>query len=317
GSHSYNHSSLPANGQHPLNISKIDILGNLTMNYLDRAGDKEYLYVFVEPGGASVNRTLLGELDYLVDRSIVTPTNGFAGWDSVNNTFNRYGYTVRMGSDGNTNLTQLNNSFMSTYNNGQVYHLMWHSVNTTGSYGVNYTDGSYFHEHLDAISNRKDVWYVGYGHLYMYRYATNIMQINISLVSASEVEEESNETSSNQDSSGSSLSSPPSDIDEIEEYVNKYYNSRYLCERTKLFLETYGDNYTENQYQSLKNEISIHFGFGISDYILEPYLENHIILCNDSEQIEDSLVITESNKVIFLIIGISIILIIILLIIFI
>ena len=166
--------------------SKNDILNNLTMPALNKKGATEYLYAFIEPFGKSsaAERSQLGTSKYLSDRQIGSGQTEFASWDSANSLYYRIGYKIRMGIDGETNVATLNSSFDSCYNNGQIYHLMWHSAQETtpGCYGVDYTAGSYFHQHLDYIKDKKDVWYVGFGHLYLYHY---VKERNIVTVTSS------------------------------------------------------------------------------------------------------------------------------------
>jgi hypothetical protein len=37
-------------------------------------------------------------------------------------------------------------------------------------------DQDFTWNHLDHISNRQDIWYVGFGHLYLYRFLSNFVQ---------------------------------------------------------------------------------------------------------------------------------------------
>ncbi len=153
--------------------SRDDIINNLNLPALNKKGSTEYVYAYLEPFGhsSSACRQKLGEYHYLCDRDITTD-NDFASWDSDNGLYNRIGYSIRIGIDGTTDLSSLNSAFDEAYNNGKIYHLMWHSPQetTSGCWGVDYTEGSYFHQHLDYIKEKKDVWYVAFGHLYLYHY---------------------------------------------------------------------------------------------------------------------------------------------------
>ncbi|KYK23903.1 hypothetical protein AYK21_01970 [Thermoplasmatales archaeon SG8-52-2] len=142
--------------------SRQDIFENITMPALNRRENAEYLYAWIEPYGDSdaTVRQKLGQYYYLSDRSTGTDSQ-YATWDSTNNVYNRIGTVLSIDSvrDYNT----LNNNFNTTYNSSGVYHIWGHARDNnwlTGDVG----------KHLDYISNRSDVWYVGFGHLYMYHY---------------------------------------------------------------------------------------------------------------------------------------------------
>lgn len=155
--------------------SKQDILDNLDLPALNKKGSTEYLYAWIEPGGGSDadQRAKCGEHKYLSDRSAGTRVDSFASWDATNGVYNRIAGTVLMGVEGTTDINTLNNAFDNAYSNGKIYHLWFHTDNTTtpGCFGVDLSKGSYFYRHLDYIKDKKDVWYVGFGHLYAYRYA--------------------------------------------------------------------------------------------------------------------------------------------------
>jgi len=190
GAHSRNHVHTPYTGTDPyngrqrvsyewqINGSKNDIIGNLTMPNWWRYGDKEYVYAWIEPFGwvDDTARQWLGYCHYLCDRRIGTGVYDFAGWDPSKGLFNIVGYTVEMGSPpwgGDTSVSSLNAKFDSAYNNGKIYHLITHP------YHVDWNEGSYADQHTDYISNRKDVWYVPFGLLYLYHWvdARNIVNV--------------------------------------------------------------------------------------------------------------------------------------------
>jgi len=181
GSHSRNHVHTPYTGTDPydgrprisyewqINGSKNDIIGNLTLPKWWRYGDREYVYAWIEPYGLCDDtvRQWLGYCHYLCDRMVSTRWYDFAGWDSSKGLFYRVGYTVEMGSppwEGDASVSSLNAKFNSTYNNGKIYHLITHPGH------VNWSEGSYADQHTDYISNRKDVWYVPFGLLYLYHW---------------------------------------------------------------------------------------------------------------------------------------------------
>jgi hypothetical protein len=165
-SHSRTHPHVPyPDYDIEINGSKQDLIANLTLPALNTMGDNEYVYAWLEPYGESNNdvRTTLGQNYYLCDRTALIG-NGFSAWNAANNIYDEVGYTIRIGTDGTQNLTELNTSFDTAYAADDIYHLMMHPVNVNMSSGSNET------LHFDHISNRTDVWYVGWGHMYLYHY---------------------------------------------------------------------------------------------------------------------------------------------------
>jgi PKD repeat protein len=152
--------------------SKQDIIGNLTLPHDYTNGGSEYVYVWLEPYGQSdpLSRQILGEQKYLVDR-LVGYSDSWATWNSTDELFDRVGYSIRMEEqsaahepDRITNVTILNAKFDEVYNEGGIYHIFTHPRN------LNYAEGRYVDLHTDYISNRNDVWYVSFGHLYLYHW---------------------------------------------------------------------------------------------------------------------------------------------------
>jgi len=156
-----------------INGSKSDIINNLDLPDLNKKDNKEYIYVWIEPYSRSDAdaRTMLGESKYLFDRSameskIAEAGKNYATWDAVNNLYNRLEPVMRMEKDTfTTDINILNTAFDNSYSEGKIYHLYTHPVN------VDWSPGSYADQHLDYIKGRKDVWYAGLGHLYLYHYA--------------------------------------------------------------------------------------------------------------------------------------------------
>lgn len=192
-SHSRNHVHVPYDGrpdpynnvptvsyEWQINGSRHDIIGNLTLPKWQRCGEKEYVYVWIEPYGVSDEkvRRWLGDTLYLADR--LAPSAdiyNFAGWDAVNGLFHRVGYTIEMGNvpwpGGTTSVLLLNTKFDTAYNKGGIYHLVMHPEL------VSWEEGSYAYKHLAYISNRTDVWYVPFGLLYLYRlaYISDVIEV--------------------------------------------------------------------------------------------------------------------------------------------
>jgi len=145
-----------------INGSKQNLIEDLNFPNISKRGDKEYLYAWIEPYGQSdsVIRQKIGEFKYICDRS-TSGDDTFADWDDSNGVYDRVGFSISIESV--RNLTTLNNKFNSVYNSGGIYHMFGHARNNdliSGEVAL----------HFDYISNRSDVWYVGFGHLYLYHY---------------------------------------------------------------------------------------------------------------------------------------------------
>lgn len=178
-SHSRTHPHIPY-GDYVAEIdtSRVEIESNLDLPGLYKKGSDEYVPAWTEPFGESdaAQRSQCGVSKYLADRDVTTD-HVFATWDPTNGLYNRIGYSIWMGSDGTTNLATLNASFDARYAAGEIYHLFFHP------YNVDWTPGEYATQHLDHIKGKKDVWYVGFGALYLYHY---VQERNITTVIAIE-----------------------------------------------------------------------------------------------------------------------------------
>ncbi|MDD5328036.1 MAG: hypothetical protein PHY02_09545 [Phycisphaerae bacterium] len=156
--------------------SKQDIFTNLNNDLPDFLirGNSKYVLTFMEPSGVSTMqaRAQIGQSKYLTDRSTVSNVSTFQIWDDANGLLNRIGYTIRMGSgDGGTSdINTLNAKFNSVYNANGIYHLMFHPTSLDDGDNL----ATYVTSHLTYISGKKDVWYVPFGQLYLYRYMTAI-----------------------------------------------------------------------------------------------------------------------------------------------
>jgi hypothetical protein len=171
-SHSYNHPDQVPYLDYDLQIgaSKQQIIGNLTLPPLNRKGLTEYVWAWIEPSGKSDEtcRSKLGKYMYLCDRDTTT-VDIFASWDPTNQLYQRIGGSIW--GDQNLATETLNSKFDQAYNGGGIYHLMFHPqmLNLTTLL-----------PHLDYISERKDVWYAGFGHLYVYHFAQERNLVSVS-----------------------------------------------------------------------------------------------------------------------------------------
>ena len=160
-SHSRTHPDIPYDDyDSEINGSKQDILNNLTLPY------GQYVYAYIYPHGHedSTAESKCGQYHYLISRDTYTGSSStdFSSWSDTYNKYAESKPDKRMGSDGTTSLSELNSAFDSAYSSGGIYHVMSHP------YKVDWN--SYGKAHFDYIANHTDVWYVGYGLLYMYHY---------------------------------------------------------------------------------------------------------------------------------------------------
>lgn len=169
-SHSRTHKPTPyADYDSEIGGSKTDIINNLSLPDLNKRGNQEYVYSWIEPGGYTDSNVTkkLGEYKYLSDRSVRPSLNNFySTWDSINGLYYRFGPTIEA-DDHNISswapsfpgTSQLNSEFDKVVNTGGIYTLYFHpdSVTTTE-----------LSPHFDYIKQRNDIWYVGMGHLYLY-----------------------------------------------------------------------------------------------------------------------------------------------------
>lgn len=184
GSHSRTHSYVPyADVEAEVCGSKRDIIENLFLPDWFRNGERQYVYSWIEPHGqsdASI-RNFLGECYYLADRTTSKYLGSvFAEWDDVNGLFGRAGCTLEFLRY--QTLEELNSKFDEVYDVGGIYHFVTHPC--THPSIIDLSEGERIDLHTDYISNRRDVWYVPYGVLYLYRFAT--------VSSGIEVEQQSN-----------------------------------------------------------------------------------------------------------------------------
>jgi len=108
-------------------------------------------------------RTEVGQADYIVDREYYYTSD--VSWGDYNASQRIYSASHFPDPGGRWDDTAaINSKFDQAYNNGQIYHGMFHPLILSEAQWQNVTD------HLDYIGGRKDVWYVGFGHLYMYHY---------------------------------------------------------------------------------------------------------------------------------------------------
>jgi len=170
---------------HPLSIpyddydseiggSQSDIINNLDLPALNKKGSQEYMSCWLAPGGlAEYNdaRTTLRNYKYLLNRGGVNATRDdvFTKWDDTYGLYKVTGYSYLL---DNGNLTDANAKFDSVTTAGGIYLMHMHPAN------VDWTDGSWERQHIDYVKEKKNLWYVGYGHLYVYHYVQDRVAVS-------------------------------------------------------------------------------------------------------------------------------------------
>ena len=181
-SHSRTHPNIPYEDyDSEIGGSMQDIKDNVDLPSIFKKGTTEYVWAWIEPYGESdaTQRAKCGQYKYLADRSVAAQ-DAFSTWDATNGLFNRAGLSIAMGTDGETDPAVLNAKFDSVKSAGGIYHLMCHPEN------VDWSENEYAIEHLDYIKEKKDVWYVGFGALYQYRYVCVQADVEVSYTAVTE-----------------------------------------------------------------------------------------------------------------------------------
>ena len=82
------------------------------------------------------------------------------------------GATIELGGYyswiGSYSAFELNMIFTDVLNHGGIYHLISHPAI------LDWENEDFHWIHLEHISNRKNIWYVGFGHLYSYHFLQSI-----------------------------------------------------------------------------------------------------------------------------------------------
>ena len=146
---------------------KQDLIDNLDLPDHNRYGDNEYIYAWVAPYGEYDDDidSMVSVSKYLTTRLYYPDDHGFGTWDNDLNKYDPVGVSREVGPlwVGTTDTVDLNNTFDEVLSSGGVYHVMCHP-------NVIEWDQDYPWAHLEHISNRRNVWYVGFGHLYAYHF---------------------------------------------------------------------------------------------------------------------------------------------------
>jgi hypothetical protein len=156
--------------KYEVNGSKEDIVNNLSLPANYTYGDREYVYIWIAPGGgySAATERMVAQSKYLGTRGYILGKNYITKWNPNINLFDIFGFTVEIGDvpwGGETNPAYLSNQFDTVINEGGVYHIMCHP----SQIAEDWDSKPYLRNHLSYISERKDIWYTTLGHLYLYQ----------------------------------------------------------------------------------------------------------------------------------------------------
>jgi hypothetical protein len=146
-----------------------DLLGNLLLPPLFRRGDTGHVYVWIAPNGSydTTVDSLISTRNLLVTRMYDMGDTTFSAWEPARQHFETVNPTIEIGAPswggGETRIEVLNATFDSVTTGGGIYHMMWHPQTLAPDIGTAYLSG-----HLQHISGQNDLWYVNFGHLYLY-----------------------------------------------------------------------------------------------------------------------------------------------------
>ena len=175
-SHSRTHPYVPYyNVESEVVGSKLDIIENLNLLNHNRSGVNEYVYAWIAPYGEYSPQidTMTSNANYLISRLFYWNDNYYSDWDNDLYKFNPVGASIELGNSsywGSYDINELNSTFQSVIDENGIYHLTTHP-------NILQWDENFTWQHLEYISNRKDIWYVGFGHLYLYRFIASSDQV--------------------------------------------------------------------------------------------------------------------------------------------
>ena len=151
--------------------SKQDLIDNLIFPDYNKFGDHEYVYAWIAPYGqydAAID-SMVSVGRYLTSRLYDAGGNyQISDWDQDLYKYDPVEVTTEIGPLwlGSTDTMYLNNSFDYALENEGIYHVMCHP-------NVIEWEEEYPWVHLEYISNRNNIWYVAFGHLYLYDFISS------------------------------------------------------------------------------------------------------------------------------------------------
>ena len=161
--------------------SKQDLIANLDLPDHNSYGIHEYIYAWVAPYGDYDDNidSMVSVAKYLVPRLYYENQHGFSNWNPELKKYDPVGISIEVGGyyyhTGTADTIELNHTFDDILTYGGIYHLMCHPAI------IDWENDDYPWVHLEHISNRNNVWYVGFGHLYAYHFLQSTY-LNMNLV---------------------------------------------------------------------------------------------------------------------------------------
>lgn len=173
GGHSRTHPCPTGGSDSEVGGCVVDITDNLALPWWQCSGGREFVSAWAEPCNLTnpQQRAKLAQYDYLCDRGHGEENQwGWSEWAS-DGLYSTCQQTVSWGAiAGWTPAAEsLNAKFDYAYSNGLILYHWGHPVFWNDS----------AEEFFDYISGKTDVWYVGFGSLYMYHYCQerNVVQV--------------------------------------------------------------------------------------------------------------------------------------------
>ena len=109
---------------------------------------------------------------YLIPRLFYEGEYGFSNWNNDMGKYAPVGVSIELGGYyswiGSYSAFELNMIFSDVLQHGGIYHLISHPAI------LDWENDDFHWTHLEHISNRKNIWYVGFGHLYSYHFLQSI-----------------------------------------------------------------------------------------------------------------------------------------------
>ena len=170
-SHSRTHPHTPyENLESEVLGSKQDLIENLVLPSHNSYGIREYIYAWVAPYGEYDNEIdiMVSLAKYLIPRMYYGDNHDFSAWEQELYKYAPVGVSTEFGPLwlGTTDINILNTTFDEVLDAGGIYHVMCHP-------NIIEWEEEYPWNHLEYISNKNNIWYVGFGHLYLYHFLSS------------------------------------------------------------------------------------------------------------------------------------------------
>lgn len=130
---------------------------------------KQFIYAYINPYGDHNDSVdyIAGNANYLITRGIFEGFYNFTEWDNNKNIYSitNLAYEIGLLYSGTIDSAEIKNTFDFINENYLIYHFFIHPEIIQ-----DYHLWELLENHLDYISNRKNIWYTAFGHLYLYHF---------------------------------------------------------------------------------------------------------------------------------------------------